>query len=65
MNSNADNIITAPIPEFCLISGLGRSKIYELLGASSLQSIKVGKRRLIIVDSWKRLVDDQLAAARG
>jgi hypothetical protein len=53
-------IITAPVVEFCLISGLGRTKIYELLGEGTLASIKVGKRRLIVLDSYRALIRRQL-----
>ena len=63
MDVSTDDIITAPIQEFCRISGIGRSKTYELLDEGKLQSIKIGKRRLIVVRSWKQLVEEKLAAA--
>ena len=50
------DIITATIPEFCRISGIGRSKTYEMIGAGDIDSILVGGRRLIVLDSWRRLV---------
>lgn len=37
------------------MSGLGRTKIYEALGTGELSSLKIGNRRLILVDdlrSW-------------
>lgn len=40
----------APLPEWRVISGLGRSKSYELLGAGKLRGIKVGRRLLIDVE---------------
>ena len=48
--------ITATIPEFRRLSGIGRSRIYELLDAGQLESIHLGARRLIVVDSYRRLV---------
>jgi excisionase family DNA binding protein len=48
--------ITATIPQFCRLSGIGRSKTYELLASGEIESILVGSRRLIVVDSWRRLV---------
>jgi hypothetical protein len=54
--------ITASIGEFCILSGLGRTKIYELLGAGELDSILIGKRRLVIVESYRRLIERQRAA---
>jgi excisionase family DNA binding protein len=56
------DIITATIPEFCRVSGLGRQTAYNLIGDGQLKSIKVGKRRLIVVDSYRQMVADRLAA---
>jgi len=35
---------------------------YVLLDEGKLKAVKVGKRRLIVLDSWRRLVEEQLAA---
>ena len=35
------------------MSGLGRTKIYEALGAGELSSLKIGNRRLILVDDLR------------
>jgi hypothetical protein len=58
------HIITATIPEFCRMSGIGRAVTYELIdnGKGPLKSIKIGKRRLIVVDSYRQMVADRLAA---
>lgn len=40
----------APLPKWGAISGLGRSKSYELLGDGKLRAIKVGRRLLIDVE---------------
>jgi hypothetical protein len=45
-------LITMPIPEFLGASGLGRSKTYDLINEGEIQSVLVGKRRLIIVQSY-------------
>jgi hypothetical protein len=50
------DIITATIPEFCRISGIGRSKTYELIATRELESILCSGRRLIVIDSWRRLI---------
>jgi excisionase family DNA binding protein len=55
--------ITATIAEFCKLSGIGRSKTYELLAAGDLESIHVGVRRLIVVASYRRFVARLQAAA--
>ncbi|HTW51431.1 MAG TPA: hypothetical protein VME45_06005 [Stellaceae bacterium] len=51
------SIITAPIGEFCRISGFGRSRVYELIDAGDLESVLIGKRRLIIIDSYRQLIE--------
>ena len=59
MESLKDRIITAPIAEFCVLSGLGRTRVYELIGTGDLDRITIGKRRLVIIDSYRRLIDRQ------
>jgi hypothetical protein len=51
--------ITATIPEFRRISGISRSRIYELLDAGELQSVHIGVRRLIIIKSYLDLIERQ------
>jgi len=48
--------ITATVPVFCRLAGIGRSKVYELIATGDLDSILCGGRRLIVIDSWRRLV---------
>jgi len=62
MHQIPHKLITASIVNFCEMSGLGRSKVYELLDAGDLDSIKVGKRRLIVLDSYHKLIERQRAA---
>jgi hypothetical protein len=57
--------ITATIPEFRRLSGIGRSRIYELLNAGELESIHLGARRLIVIDSYRRLLTKLQAAEVG
>lgn len=35
------------------LAGLGRTKLYEALGSGELASLKVGNRRLILVDDLR------------
>ena len=51
--------ITATIPEFRRISGISRSRIYELLDTGELESVDIGVRRLIIVQSYLHLIERQ------
>ena len=51
--------ITAPINGFCRLAGIGRSLVYEMLGDGRLASITIGKRRLVVLDSYRRLIERQ------
>jgi hypothetical protein len=41
----------APITDWCAISGMGRSSVYEALGRGDLRAIKLGVRTLIDVEA--------------
>ena len=43
--------ITVRIPEACRLTGIGRSKLYELIAAGEVETIKVGMITLIPVDA--------------
>jgi hypothetical protein len=47
---------TCTIDEAKRASGLGRSKLYELIGEGRLKSVKIDKRHLIQVPSLLRLL---------
>ena len=48
--------LTCTIAEACEATGLGRSKLYELIGAGSLGTTTVGRRRLLLVRSLRALL---------
>ncbi|WP_245738974.1 helix-turn-helix domain-containing protein [Sphingomonas rubra] len=45
-----------PISDAAKALGLGRSKTYELIAAGRLETVAIGRRRLVKVDSLKALV---------
>jgi excisionase family DNA binding protein len=45
------------IKEAGLALGLGRSKVYELIGEGRLETVVIGRRRLVRVESIKALVN--------
>jgi excisionase family DNA binding protein len=47
--------IALRINDAARVSGLGRTKLYELMGAGDLPSVKVGGRRLILRADLARL----------
>lgn len=48
--------LTVRIPVAVQLTGIGRSKIYELIKAGKLDTVKVGTSTLITVASLRRLV---------
>ncbi|MBV9200519.1 MAG: helix-turn-helix domain-containing protein, partial [Alphaproteobacteria bacterium] len=55
-----DNIISATIPQFCRLSGLGETKARELINSGVVRSFTIGKRRLVDVDSYRELIASQI-----
>ena len=41
------------IADACRLTGLGRSKLYELLNAGEIPSLKIGKRRVVRVQALR------------
>ncbi|MTV16255.1 helix-turn-helix domain-containing protein [Bradyrhizobium elkanii] len=48
--------VTCTVAEACEATGLGRTKIYELIGDGRVATTMVGRRRLVIVQSLLALV---------
>ena len=46
-------IMAAPIPDACRISGLSRSEIYRRLAAGDIHAVKSGSRTLILMDTLR------------
>ena len=40
--------ISTTVDEACRITGLGRTKIYELIGEGKLRTKTIGRRRLVL-----------------
>jgi hypothetical protein len=56
--------ITATISDFVKLTGVSRSKIYELLKEDELESIYIDGRRLILIDSYRRLIERRRGVAK-
>lgn len=63
--------IARTVKEFCRSYGIGKTKLYELIGQGHLDVVKVGRRTLILEDSaraWLRSTHGRIHsqyAARG
>lgn len=49
--------ITVTINGALAATGLGRSKLYQLIGEGQLETVKVGRRTLIKTASLRRLLE--------
>lgn len=47
---------TCTVPEACQAIGLGRTKLYELIGRGKLRTTRIGRRRLVVVGSLLNLL---------
>lgn len=54
---------TLRIREAVAVSGICRSKLYSLMGEGALQSVKVGRSRLVVSSSLDRLLTPPAEAA--
>ncbi|AVH21179.1 helix-turn-helix transcriptional regulator [Nocardia cyriacigeorgica] len=45
------------IPEACGRLGIGRSYLYELMGAGRIRSVKVGRRRLVPESAIREFIE--------
>jgi excisionase family DNA binding protein len=48
--------ITVTVKTFCALSGIGKTKAFEMIKDGTLESIKIGNNRLIVMESFWRLV---------
>ena len=52
LRDSADVLAVAPA-EAARLAGVGRTTIYEAIGAGALRSVKIGKRRLITIEALR------------
>ncbi|WP_407080446.1 helix-turn-helix domain-containing protein [Bradyrhizobium roseum] len=51
--------LSCTIDEACDATGLGRTKLYELIGTGQLITTTVGRRRLVMIRSLLALLEKQ------
>lgn len=54
--------VTVTVTDACKAIGVGRTVLYELLAQRRLDSVTIGRRRLITTESIRRLISDSVAA---
>ena len=48
--------VAVPVREACRIAGIGRSSLYKLMRVGALESIAIGRRRLILLASLEKVL---------
>jgi excisionase family DNA binding protein len=61
MDNPQTDPIAVTIPNALRLSGLGRTKLYELIAKREIQTARVGSRRLVLVESLRRFLASQEA----
>jgi hypothetical protein len=51
------DVITMSIKDFMRVSGLGLTTTYRLLNENEIESRTVGRRRLIVIDSYREYLE--------
>ena len=51
--------ISVRIPEAVRLTGLSRSRLYELMGSGEIEFVKVGSSTLILVDSLRTFINSK------
>lgn len=57
MSTIAPELLTVRIREACRITGIGRSKLYELIAEGEIEIIKVGAMTLVPVEGLRAFVE--------
>jgi len=51
--------VTCTVLDACEATGLGRTKLYELIGDGAVRTTTIGRRRLVLVSSLLRLLQPE------
>lgn len=62
LRGGSAGVLAVAPAEAARLTGVGRTTIYEAIGAGALKSVKIGKRRLITIEALKAwLLSHQVA----
>ena len=53
--------VSATIIDTCHVTGLGRTKVYELINEGKLKTCVIGRRRLVLYESIEELINGAAA----
>ena len=60
--TNGAEPLAVRIPDAVRMTGIGRSKLYELIASGELETIKIGRCTLVTIDALKALLANARAA---
>ena len=55
-----ESVITAKIPDFCEMTGMGRDAVFKMIKSGALKTVRNGRWQLIVIDSYRKWVERQL-----
>jgi hypothetical protein len=55
------NQITVPVKEFARLAGIGQSTAWGMARNGTIKTISIGKRRLVVLESYRQYIEAQLA----
>ncbi len=58
---NTSKPLTVTVEDACRITGLGRTRLYELIASGALKSTTIGRRRLVMYSSLEALIHGEAA----
>ena len=64
MATNSTEPLVASISDTCQLIGVKRSTIYRLINSGELETIKIGRRTLVVIASARGLISARQASAR-
>jgi excisionase family DNA binding protein len=64
-SSQLKDRLTCTVREACSATGIGKTKMHELISGGALESAKIGRRRLVKVPSLLRLVGQEAIPLGG
>ena len=56
-----DDRLAVSVDEGCRLSGIRRTKFYQLINEGKIRTTKVGARRLVVLDSLRDLLAENAA----
>lgn len=56
-NSTAFQPLTYSIATACQMLGIGRTRVYELINEGHVETVRIGRRRLVKAASLRKLIE--------